>query len=177
MRDFFVETKKELGFICEGVEFPFFTESTFRERIVLSCLRDWSFFFASRRAEKVEMGFCFVWMFFFLFFVSWVFSFLFRVFIFFLSELSFPSTELLILIEDVFLRELSFLFAGRVGFCELMFFFHERVEFLFIRERVELFFLFFLRELFLFFTERDRELVLSRESLLFSTRRLNLFLE
>ena len=31
-----------------------------------------------------------------------VFSFLFRVFIFFLSELSFPSTELLILIEDVF---------------------------------------------------------------------------
>ena len=59
-----VERERELGFISEGVEFLSCTESNFRARI-FSCLGDWSsFFFASRRVDKVEI-FCFGWRVFF----------------------------------------------------------------------------------------------------------------
>ena len=59
-----VERERELGFISEGVEFLSCTESNFRARIVFSCLRDWSFFFASKSFEKVEI-FCCGWRVFF----------------------------------------------------------------------------------------------------------------
>ena len=179
---FFVETKRELGFIYEGVEFLSCTESNFRERIVLSCLRDWSFFFASRRVELVEMGFCFVWMFFFLFFVSWFFLF-FLEGSFFLERVEFSVDGVAYCNWGCFFRfrqcycsfnlqcfssegiEFSS-FEGEWCFVSWFFSFMKELSFFSFVRGLNCF-LFFLRELFLFFTERDRELVLSRESLLF----------
>ena len=182
LRGFIVLVERESWvFISEGVEFLSCTESNFRARIVFSCLGDWSFFFASRRVEKVEI---------FLFWLETFFSFLSELgfrefrFFFFLNKLSFPSMDCLFLwgcwyfsasdrfidylIDSFFLWENWFFFSV---FSDLMFFLSSESWVFSLSWEGWAVFLFFLRELFLFFTERD-----ARERCV-SIRKLTLFLE